>query len=79
VLERREDLPDRRILLSVEALVASHDEIGGPCRVLDTNVLVAAIRSDQGASRRLLMAVLGGEGAAGFRFPLDRVRGGAEA
>jgi putative PIN family toxin of toxin-antitoxin system len=30
--------------------------------VLDTNVLVAAIRSDQGASRRLLMAVLGGQG-----------------
>ena len=27
--------------------------------VLDTNVLVAAIRSDQGASRRLLVAVLG--------------------
>jgi putative PIN family toxin of toxin-antitoxin system len=27
--------------------------------VLDTNVLVAAIRSDQGASRRLLVAALG--------------------
>jgi predicted nucleic acid-binding protein len=27
--------------------------------VLDTDVLVAAIRSDQGASRRLLVAVLG--------------------
>jgi len=27
--------------------------------VLDTNVLVAAIRSDQGASRRLMVAVLG--------------------
>jgi putative PIN family toxin of toxin-antitoxin system len=29
--------------------------------VLDTNVLVAAIRSDQGASRRLMVAVLGGQ------------------
>jgi putative PIN family toxin of toxin-antitoxin system len=29
--------------------------------VLDTSVLVAAVRSDQGASRRLLMAVFGGE------------------
>ena len=29
--------------------------------VLDTNVLVAAIRSDQGASRRLLVAVFGGQ------------------
>jgi putative PIN family toxin of toxin-antitoxin system len=29
--------------------------------VLDTNVLVAALRSDQGASRRLLVAVLGGQ------------------
>jgi putative PIN family toxin of toxin-antitoxin system len=28
--------------------------------VLDTNVLVAAMRSDRGASRRLLVAVLGG-------------------
>jgi putative PIN family toxin of toxin-antitoxin system len=29
--------------------------------VLDTNVLVAAVRSDQGASRRLLVAALGGQ------------------
>jgi putative PIN family toxin of toxin-antitoxin system len=29
--------------------------------VLDTNVLVAAIRSDQGASRRLVAGVLGGQ------------------
>ena len=29
--------------------------------VLDTNVLVAAIRSDHGASRRLLVAVLGAQ------------------
>jgi putative PIN family toxin of toxin-antitoxin system len=29
--------------------------------VLDTNVLVAAIRSNQGASRRLVVAVLGGQ------------------
>jgi putative PIN family toxin of toxin-antitoxin system len=28
--------------------------------VLDTNVLVAAVRSDQGASRHLMVAVLGG-------------------
>jgi predicted nucleic acid-binding protein len=29
--------------------------------VLDTNVLVAALRSDRGASRRLLLSALSGE------------------
>ena len=38
--------------------------------VLDTNVLVAALRSDRGASRRLLLSALSGEIQAIVSVPL---------